>query len=289
MQKKYLPVSLMAILGAAAAFMRKIYIENDMTGDGGFAVKNSAVGNIVLIISACAVICALICAVWVTHGGAKKVKYSRAFYSESAFFTVLAMIAGVAVMAAAVIFDVDIGLAQDGVSYKVLRIFAICTGLSISTLALAQGVHRYGMHIGLTGVVLYLMSVVPVLFGCMCLAVCYKVNASNPARSEYMYSVLAIAALSASANYSAGFIYGCTAPRAAVATNLAALYFSVLILPDEKEFALQAMLIAVIVFVAVSSARLCGGLSVPEEEEESAEEAETDTPAEPTNGGDADN
>lgn len=253
MQKKFLPTAVVFALGAAAMLLRKTEIDRVLTADGGFAVRGAAVSALLIALSVLAVVLSVaFAAVYAKKGGAP-LSYSRAYRADIAAFSVASAASGAVVVAAAFMLDGSVGLRASGLPFAVFRCFAILTGISYASMALAQLRRK-------DDTLLYLTSVIPALFFCMWLAVFYKNNAGNPSLRTYMYGVLALSASAVAFYYAAGFVYGRAHARGALASNLAALYFVMLAAADKKSTAEELITVASAAFFAISAVRLTGGL-----------------------------
>ena len=257
MRKEYLPAAVTAALGAAGAVLRKTEIDRVLAADSGLPVKGHPVSIALIVLSLAAVAYAVICSKSFARRGAEKLAFTQAYREGSRVFSYVTMAAGMLVMASALLMGPDMGLAPGGLAFLVFRLFAACMGASFIAVALAQAKRR-------DIPALYIAGIVPAMFFCMCLAVYYKHNAGNPSLGGYMYGIVSFSANAVAGYYAAGFIYDRARPRAALASNLTALFFAIVLLAEGWSTSMLLIMASVAVFLAVNAVRLCRGLASAE-------------------------
>lgn len=205
MQKKAILLTLVTcIFGAFGHLFRWLQLMLAFEEDTGLAIPGSKLAVIVVAVCLLAAVTLYILVRRLSKYEAAGA-YPEAFRGRSIFYTPVALIIGITLAVGAVLTmtsAVEIKLIQ---LQRILGAFAVCTAAAF--VALALGTRRPKLA-ELSSVI----SVVPVLFSCFWLIVCYKENSQDPVIWSFAIEIIAIASVVLAFYYIAGFMFNKAAP-----------------------------------------------------------------------------
>lgn len=232
------------IFGIAGYLLRAWELQTGFDTDAGLAVSGASAHTAIIIFSAVAVVVAVLAASLLSRRNAFGAASEEAFSCRGSFLPLLGAGGGLVILAGAVLYGLRYG--GSGVFMEPLPlIFAVAAAVSgiVETVLFLWGAS--GKKAGALGN----LSVILPLFFCFWLLLLYKDNSTDPTILDYCFAALALAAISLSLYYAAGFFFGRGRPGAFLFTHLTALYFGILSLADLKFGGKFLMMLGVLVAI----------------------------------------
>jgi len=128
---------------------------------------------------------------------------------------------------------------------EALRIIDICfASLSLLSAAAIAG-FAVEMYHKSRGKILYVLSLIPVVFMCFWLIVFYEYNAANPILLSYAYVCLAIISAAMSFYFTAGFVFKKYSPAKAIVSYSSTIFFCLTAIADSPDFSISIIYIAI--------------------------------------------
>ena len=257
MRKLYfLPPVLMLIAGIFGAKLRQIEIDMVFDYATGLAHPMASETINLALLSAAAVIFAVIAAVLIPRGRAALRGYSEAFHISSFFvFTLYALLGG-AVSVTSGLWFASYMSSHDmfNVNDMFLMLMSFLSGISLITGAVC-GFTRKNVP------AMRFFGVIPSLFFCLWLLDIYTANRTNPVLLDFVLPCFGYASACLGFFYSAGYVYDRSSPRLTLLFALFGIYFCTASLPDSPgdfELLLTIFFISTQVFnAAIFSKNLC--------------------------------
>ena len=215
------------IFGIAGYLLRAWELQTGFNTDAGLAVSGASAHTAIIIFSAVAVAAAVLAASLLSRRNGFGAASEETFSCRGSFLPLLGAAGGLAILAGAVLYGFRYG--GSGIFMEPLPlIFAVAaavSGIVETALFLCCASGRKAGGLGN-------FSVILPLFFCFWLLLLYKDNSTDPTILDYCFTALALAAISLSLYYAAGFFFGRGRPGAFLFTHLTALYFGILSLAD---------------------------------------------------------
>ena len=241
----YLFCAVTIALGVLGSVLRSIELNTVFDGISGLAEPHAPISIFLGVLSACA---AVICLLFSSRfrGMAVSSDYFKAFSPSSSLFSVAEMLCGVLLSAASFFMF----RSADGISYKLLSMLALLSGLCIIAGPLCM--RRSGLNM--------LFVSLPVLFGSYYLIVCYRAVAEDPVVLDYIYQFLGMCSALVALYLFAGYAFGSSKPGKTMFFSHIGAYFGIVSLPDSVPLAHRLICISFTAYFLVHSITLASNL-----------------------------
>jgi hypothetical protein len=248
MRKSAVAVPISALIAGAFGFIiRSMEVNTAFESATGFAKRGATSTTILIVLSVLVIVLALLYAVLTGRRLKAENDFSKAFAPKGFLYLGVSFLLALGWIVADVLYFFDKSGAGAVTILDIIWIF-LAAVTAFSLIFLARGAYK-----GRGGTELLLFSIIPSIFFCYWLIILYKDNAANPVLLSYSFQTLAIAAVTLSFYFSAGFVFKKTVTGRALFSFLISIFFCAVVLADHISLPVRMFFGITLVFQLMNS------------------------------------